>query len=63
VPCGNESICRQPAMPIKISGFEPEYKWAGGVLGRDNESVLASLGYTEKEIKELKALGLFGTET
>jgi crotonobetainyl-CoA:carnitine CoA-transferase CaiB-like acyl-CoA transferase len=50
-------------MPIKFNGFDPEYNWAGCELGRDNESILASLGYTKKDITELRALGLFGIET
>ena len=63
VPRNSGAKCPQPAMPIKFSGFAPEYKWAGSELGRDNESILASLGFTEKDITELRALGLFGIET
>ncbi len=63
VPSNSGAKCQQPALPIKFSGFAAHYKWAGCELGRDNESVLASLGFTKKDIKELRALGLFGIET
>jgi alpha-methylacyl-CoA racemase len=63
VPVNSGAKCRQPSMPVKFSGFGPEYKWAGCELGRDNESILASLGYTKENIAELRALGLFGIET
>lgn len=55
--------CLQSSMPIKFSGFEPEYHWAGCELGRDNESILASLGYKDNDIAELRAQGLFGIQT
>jgi alpha-methylacyl-CoA racemase len=63
VPVNSGAKCLQPSMPVKFSGFGPEYKWAGCELGRDNESILASLGYTKDNIAELRALGLFGIET
>ncbi len=63
VPAGSGVKCPQPALPVKYSGFDAQYKWAGCELGRDNESILTSLGFTKKEIKELRALGLFGIET
>jgi crotonobetainyl-CoA:carnitine CoA-transferase CaiB-like acyl-CoA transferase len=63
VPRNSGEKCPQPALPIKFGGFAAQYRWAGCELGRDNESVLASLGFTKKEIKGLRALGLFGIET
>lgn len=63
VPSDSGAKCPQPSLPIKFGGFAAQYKWAGCELGRDNESVLESLGFTKKDIKELRALGLFGIET
>lgn len=63
VPANSGAKCPQPALPVKYSGFAAQYKWAGCELGRDNETILASLGFTKKEIKEFRALGLFGIET
>jgi alpha-methylacyl-CoA racemase len=63
VPQNSGGKCPQPALSVKFSGFEAQYKWAGCELGRDNESVLESLGFSKKDIKELRALGLFGIET
>jgi crotonobetainyl-CoA:carnitine CoA-transferase CaiB-like acyl-CoA transferase len=60
-PAGRK--CSQPAMPVKFSGFDPEYNWAGCALGRDNEDILESLGYSKDDIAELRALGLFGIQT
>jgi crotonobetainyl-CoA:carnitine CoA-transferase CaiB-like acyl-CoA transferase len=57
------SKCPQASMPIKLSGFDPEYQWAGCELGRDNEAILASLGYKNDDIAELRAQGLFGIQT
>ncbi len=63
VPMNSGGKFPQPALPIKCSGFVARYNWAGCELGRDNESILTSLGYTKANIAELRALGLFGIET
>lgn len=54
VPAGNKSFIRQIGSAIKFSNSKPVYDSVGGKLGKDNETVLQSLGYTESEIKNLK---------
>lgn len=52
---------KQIAFPIKFSGYEPEYRWAGPALGKDTEEVLRSLGLTDREIADMKSKGIIGT--
>jgi len=53
---GGRSI-PQAACPVKFSGYEPKYSRSGPALGQDTAEVLASLGYTESQIKEMESQG------
>lgn len=55
-----ERPLKQPAFPIKFSDFSPEYRHAGGTLGRDTLEVVRSLGFTPEEIDEMRTKGIFG---
>jgi crotonobetainyl-CoA:carnitine CoA-transferase CaiB-like acyl-CoA transferase len=48
------------ALPLKISGFSPEYR-AGPSLDADRHSILATLGYAADEIARLTNAGAFGS--
>ena len=47
-----------PGTPIKIHGEPDEIQSAAPSLGRDNDAILGSLGYTEAQIADLKANGV-----
>ncbi len=53
---------KQLAMPIKFSGFEPDYSKYGRKLGEDTAEVMKELGYSDAEIQEIKTKGVFGPE-
>ncbi len=50
---------RQPALPIKFSGYKPEYKKIGVPAGSDTKTVMQELGYNEEQIAEMEKTGLF----
>lgn len=50
---------RQPALPIKFSGYKPEYKKIGVMPGADTKAIMEELGYTEEEFAEMEKTGLF----
>ena len=50
---------RQPALPIKFSTYNPEYKKIGVPDGSDTEEILQELGYNEDQIAEMGKTGLF----
>jgi crotonobetainyl-CoA:carnitine CoA-transferase CaiB-like acyl-CoA transferase len=50
---------RQPALPIKFSGYQPEYKRIGVPAGFHNKEILQELGYTEEQIAEMEKTGIF----
>ena len=49
---------RQPALPIKFSSYQPEYKKIGVPAGADTKAVLQELGYKEEQIDEMEKTGL-----
>ncbi|MEN6621389.1 MAG: CaiB/BaiF CoA-transferase family protein [Smithella sp.] len=50
---------RQPALPIKFSGYKPEYKKTGVSAGSDTKEIMKELGYSNEEISEMEKTGLF----
>ncbi len=52
---GPEGPRKQPAHPIKYSGAQPVYEFAGCGVGQHSEEVLRSLGYSKREIESLLA--------
>jgi len=50
----------QIGLPIKFSDYSPEYKWAGPCLGEDTMEIVASLGFSEDEIQQMKSNKIFG---
>jgi crotonobetainyl-CoA:carnitine CoA-transferase CaiB-like acyl-CoA transferase len=48
------------ALPLKISGFSPEYR-AGPSFDADRHAILGSLGYAADEIARLEEAGAFGS--
>jgi alpha-methylacyl-CoA racemase len=50
----------QIGLPIKFSGYSPEYKWAGPALGENTLEIIQSLKFSDEEIQEMKSKGLFG---
>ncbi len=60
VPGPDGAPIAQVALPIKYSGYSPEYKWAGPALGRDTMETVRSLGFSENEIQAMRANGIFG---
>ncbi len=59
VPSENGSIS-QIAHPIKYSATPPEYQFSGGALGQHTAGILRDLGFTNVEIEQWQADGLFG---
>ena len=59
VPSENGSIS-QIAHPIKYSATPPEYQFSGAALGQHTAGILRELGYTNAEIEQWQADGLFG---
>jgi len=57
VPNGNDSTLKQIANPIKMSGCEPQYRYAGVRLGEHNREILDELAISP-ELKE----ALLGSE-
>jgi len=50
----------QIGLPIKFSNYSPEYKWAGPCLGEDTMEIVASLGFSDEEIQQMKSNKIFG---
>jgi crotonobetainyl-CoA:carnitine CoA-transferase CaiB-like acyl-CoA transferase len=50
---------RQPALPMKFSTYQPEYKKIGVPAGFNTEEILRELGYNEEQIAEMEKTGLF----
>jgi len=49
--------------PLKFDGVDSGFERAPPLLGEHNREVLASLGYSEAEIDDLAAAGIFGEES
>lgn len=45
----------QIGLPIKLSGYEPAYKFTGKALGQHSIEILTEIGYTKNEIETLIA--------
>lgn len=60
VPGPDGTTIKQIACPLKFSGVSPEYRWAGGALGRDTRATLGGLGFSVPEIEALYAEGVIG---
>ncbi|MHA6493944.1 CaiB/BaiF CoA transferase family protein [Pseudomonas borbori] len=58
VPRGDAPPQPQIACPIKFSGGLPAPRHIGAALGADTEAVLRELGYSTKQIGELRASGV-----
>ena len=50
---------KQPALPIKFSSYQPEYKKIGVAAGSHTKEILQELGYTGEQIAEMEKTGLF----
>lgn len=61
VPCENATPQRQFACPIRFSECAPSYDWAGCRMGRDNEKILGSLGFSGQDISKLREDGIVGS--
>ena len=47
-----------PTIPVEFSAYETgEAYEPTGAIGRDTESILMDLGYTKKQVEELRASG------
>jgi CoA:oxalate CoA-transferase len=55
---GMDREIRIPGTPVKIHGEEDVCQKAAPLLGEDNAAILASLGYSEEQVAELKANGV-----
>jgi crotonobetainyl-CoA:carnitine CoA-transferase CaiB-like acyl-CoA transferase len=58
VPDSSGSSQRQIASPFKFSSCKPEYRHTGVELGEQTDMVLKELGYSLKQINELKKAGV-----
>ena len=58
VPDSSGSTQRQIASPFKFSSCKPEYRHVGVELGEQTEMVLKELGYSLKQINELRKAGV-----
>jgi len=58
VPDSSGSAQRQIASPFKFSSCKPEYRHTGVELGEQTDIVLKELGYSLKQINELKKEGV-----
>jgi len=58
VTCENGDKMKQIVYPVKLGGLEARLETAPPSLGRDNETVMTSLGYSKEEINELKQKGI-----
>jgi formyl-CoA transferase len=54
-PFGEDLTLKIPAVVPKLSDTPGGTRWLGPELGQHNQEVLASLGYSEKDIEALKA--------
>ncbi len=59
VPLPAGGTVRQLGCPIKFSSMKPEFRHAGAPAGSDTVAVLRAAGYTNTEITEMEAAGLF----
>lgn len=48
-----EKTQQQIGSPIKLSGYEPDYKFSGSPLGQHSFEILSQIGYTKEEIEAL----------
>ena len=55
---GMDREIRIPGTPVKIHGEEDVCQKAAPLLGEDNAAILATLGYSEEQVAELKANGV-----
>ena len=55
---GMDREIRIPGTPVKIHGEEDVCQKAAPLLGEDNVAILATLGYSEEQVAELKANGV-----
>jgi crotonobetainyl-CoA:carnitine CoA-transferase CaiB-like acyl-CoA transferase len=60
VPKGDGTHQRQVGSPFKFSASQPVYKHTGPALGQHAGEVLAEIGYSEEEISQFRAAGIFG---
>jgi len=60
VPGPDGKPITQIGLPIKFSDYSPEYKWAGPSLGKDTMEIVESLGFSDKEIQQMKSNKIFG---
>lgn len=60
VPGPGGKTLTQIGLPIKFSGYCPQYKWAGPSLGFDTMEIVKSLGFSDEEIEKMKSSNMFG---
>jgi alpha-methylacyl-CoA racemase len=60
VPRPDGGLQRQVGLPHKFSGSQPEYKHVGTAIGAHTGEILAELGISEAERRQLSQAGVFG---
>ncbi len=60
VPAPEGETRRQVGSPFKFSVSKPVYRHVGVETGRDTVRILTALGYSKREMEEMKADGVFG---
>ena len=55
-PTGDRTMVRQP---VSLESVEPRKYGRGPLLGEHSEEILKELGYTEEQLKEMHAKGIF----
>ncbi len=60
VPGPDGTPIRQIGLPIRFSGYSPQYRWAGPSLGQHTTEILKSLGIADQEIGDMKSKGIIG---
>ena len=59
-PIPGDTVTAIPRPPFEISGYDRKPFEKTGGMGRDTDEVLKGLGYTEKEIAQMKEEGAVG---
>ncbi|MBR2593272.1 MAG: CoA transferase [Firmicutes bacterium] len=56
---GSDIFVKQLGCPIKLSKCPPEYREAGYPIGYHTKEIVGKLGFSEEEINEMEAKGVF----
>ncbi|MEW9897833.1 CaiB/BaiF CoA-transferase family protein [Chitinivorax sp. PXF-14] len=60
VPTAEGGSQCQMACPIRIDGWQAEYRQAGGAVGSDTQAILHALGYSGSDVARLGEAGVLG---